>query len=229
MRAWQALVAIAGLFGPSSGQQYRCYTIENKCTTDVYVAFGYARSKNKWQTEAWWKVAGGLSKKYCFIRSSYLYAYFDWAGGRIGQALSDVNFWIRLPSPFCVGQKKASITEFNSDNVTKFTNDLTGDSATTCEGLGIGATMRFFTVIDDGHYDSTSISKSQCPSSTRRDSNASAIVLEKSYEANPNSTHLERFINATHPLAVFGYHPEEGWSLEEAQEGRESSEEPLLP
>eukprot|EP00438_Fugacium_kawagutii_P005946 Skav204489 [mRNA] locus=scaffold535:245975:246673:+ [translate_table: standard] len=232
MGVWQALVA--GLFGLSSGADLECYSIRNQCSKGLYVAFGYPMPQTSTtvthRTRGWWLMDGGLEKRYCFRRHSYLYAYFDWAGTSAGHYGSDVSFSLGQAKEFCVSQRRSNIERNDGCFAQGFTDELTGLWAQTCEGLGIGATMRAFEMIDDGNYGSATVS--HCPSWQSSEVPV-APILEVSHEPfNPNSTDLQHLVNATDPFAVLGYDPEKGWSVEEAQNGpddSQSSENPLLP
>eukprot|EP00438_Fugacium_kawagutii_P027788 Skav220643 [mRNA] locus=scaffold112:642948:643670:- [translate_table: standard] len=240
MGAWQALVAIAGLFGLSSGSGIECYKIENHCGKGLYLAFGYVKSG--WtnnivelQTIGWYRHDGRFQRQYCFRRLASLYAFFDFVGSTTGHYQSDLAFTLGEAQEFCLSQRRSHIIRSAGESGSLgFTDELSGRWASRCEGLGIGATMRAFQMIDDGNVaHAATIPSSVCP--TWQGSNATPVpVLEVSHQPlDPNSTDVEQVINATHPLAVFVYHPETGWSVEEPQSGPDQSdqesEEPLLP
>eukprot|EP00438_Fugacium_kawagutii_P007513 Skav231094 [mRNA] locus=scaffold2525:54843:55568:+ [translate_table: standard] len=241
MGAQQALVAMVGLFGLGSGQEpggeMRCYSLQNPCRKDLYIAFGLPMTVGRWgmlgneYTRGWWRIDAGHQKKYCFKRDSKLYAYFDWAGSDAGHYQSDVSFSIGQPREFCVSQKATHIYKSWYDETTTgvyYRDVLDGwslNESHTCEGLGIGATMRSFELMDDGDYHSAATIR-QCP--TWQGSHAQVAPVEAIHQ-HPNSADLQHVINATNPIAVLGYHPQKGWSVEEPQDGQETTENALLP
>ena len=191
----------------------QCHTIRNKCSSsDFYLAVAYhsAPDKPEWRTEAWWRVDHGAKKKLCFNRGTYLYAFFDWAGGGVPDSTA-VTFGSK-GSNFCLKtEERTSINRYNGPMGLAFGDADTGAVSKSCEGLGHGARTRRFTLLDsaDHRYHTSNVVPRSCQG---RRSMSGTVEVSRAEPMNSSSEVPSEVLEmlAEGKLVVLSWYPKAG-------------------